>query len=186
MKTWKTTLKSKKFYQNFQYCQPAQNQPKSHFCFRVTYIERLWLWECAQKKRIYIFTPSISFRNTVNFTPKSIFCWHRRYPIKRMLITKKIEIHILQSQHTTNSETKVKTLWEGHSLKKISHLFWLLLSNIKTSEIFFQIFCESWFSLPQNLSFFFNFKIFRKLNCFSTLILENKELGFATQNFCHL
>ena len=43
--------------------------------------------------------------------------------------------------HISNNLSKVKILWEGHKIWKDFHLFWRLLSNVKTSRrFFFQIF----------------------------------------------
>ena len=91
---------------------------------------------CA-KKRIDIFTPSILFRNTLNFTPKSIFCWHPRYPIKRMIITKKM--HILKSQQPI-LKLKLKHCEKATIWKKYPTYFAFYSVTSKQVRDFFQIF----------------------------------------------
>ena len=62
----------------------------------------------------------------------------------------------MNSMKKNDYNDKVKTLWEGHKIwKKISHLFWGLLSSVKTNGIFFQIFV----AFSENL----NFAILRSL-----------------------
>ena len=126
---------------------------------------------CA-KKRIDIFTPSILFKNTVNFTPKSIFCWHPRYPIKRMVITKIIR-NIRKSQQPI-----LKIKWK-HCEKATYFDFYSVTSKQVKFFMNNDLLCHK-------ICRFFNLAIFRKLNVLLTLILENEECGFATQNFCHL
>ena len=56
---------------------------------------------------------------------------------------------------------KVKILWEGHKIWKIPHLYWRLLSLVKTSGRFFQFFV--FFS--ENLNFIEQKKSFDYYTC---------------------
>ena len=74
------------------------------------------------------------------------------------------------------NETKVKILWEGQKIwKKISHLFWHLLSTVKTRGRIFQIFVV----FSGNLNFKASWILCRYLFC--SLVMEKSIDYFQIQ-----